>query len=141
MQACKLTCQTEMLNMSTVLQPVEKLAKGLVSVILALSLVAARADFLWLGNSDLLSFSAGQKHRKQTVLLRRILLLEVSFWRAITLAPYSFSCSTFTLHCCVCDAAEPPACCMLELHHAPFNSHSHSHSHSLSTTCMFCTPL
>ena len=67
-----------LLDMSTVLQPVEKLAKGLVSVILALSLIAARADFLWLGNSELLNFAARQKHRKQTVWLRRILLLEVS---------------------------------------------------------------
>ena len=67
-----------MLNLSCVLQPVEKLAKGLVSVVLALSLIAARADFLWLGNSELLNFAAGQKQRKQTVWLRRILLLEVS---------------------------------------------------------------
>ncbi|KAL3150258.1 hypothetical protein ABBQ32_000110 [Trebouxia sp. C0010 RCD-2024] len=57
-------------------KPVEKVAKGLVSVVLALSLIAARTDFLWIGNSELLNRFAGQKHRKQTVWLRRILLLE-----------------------------------------------------------------
>lgn len=86
------------MDMPSVLQPVEKLAKGLVSVILAVSLVAARADFLWLGNSELLKFSAGQKQRKQTIWLRRILLLEVSFRTAITLAQYSLSHYTFTLY-------------------------------------------
>lgn len=59
------------------MQPIEKIAKGLVKVILALSLIAARADFLWLGNSKLLNYSAGQRNRKQTTWLRRILLLEV----------------------------------------------------------------
>ncbi len=61
------------------MQQVEKLAKGAVSVILALSLIAARADILWVGNSPLLNYSAGQKKRKQTVWLRRILLLEVGW--------------------------------------------------------------
>lgn len=60
------------------LQAVEKIAKSGVLVILALSLIAARADFLWIGNSPLLNFSARQKRDKQTVWLRRILLLEVS---------------------------------------------------------------
>ena len=86
------------LNMHSVLQPVEKLAKGLVSVILALSLVAARADFMWLGNSELLNYSAGRKQRKQTIWLRRILLLEVSFCTSITSAQYSLSHHTFTWH-------------------------------------------
>jgi len=61
------------------MQQVEKLAKGAVSVILALSLIAARADILWVGKSPLLNYSAGQKKRKQTVWLRRILLLEVGW--------------------------------------------------------------
>lgn len=67
-----------MLNIPSMVQPVERVAKGLVSVVLAVSLFAARADFLWLWNSELLNHSAGQKRRKQTVWLRRILLLEVS---------------------------------------------------------------
>ena len=61
------------------MQQVEKLAKGVVSLIFALSLVAARADILWVGNSPLLNYSAGRKRRKQTVWLRRILLLEVGW--------------------------------------------------------------
>lgn len=59
-------------------QPLERLAKAAVRVILALSLVAARADFLWIGNSPLLNYSAGKNRRKQAVWLRRILLLEVT---------------------------------------------------------------
>lgn len=65
------------------MQQLEKLGKGAVSVILALSLIAARADILWIGNSPLLNYTAGQKKRKQTVWLRRILLLEVG-WPAHT---------------------------------------------------------
>ena len=61
------------------LQAVEKIAKSGVAVILALSLIAARADLLWIGNSPLLNFNARQKRDKQTVWLRRILLLEVHF--------------------------------------------------------------
>ena len=59
------------------MQQLEKVAKGAVSIVLALSLIAARADILWVGNSALLNYSAGQKKRKQTVWLRRTLLLEV----------------------------------------------------------------
>ena len=59
------------------MQQLERLAKGAVSLNLALSLIAARADILWIGNSPLLNYCAGQKKRKQTVWLRRILLLEV----------------------------------------------------------------
>ena len=58
------------------MQATERLAKGMVSVILALSLIVARADILWVFNSPLLDYSAGQRTRKQTVWLRRILLLE-----------------------------------------------------------------
>ena len=138
------------MNMSNVLQPVEKLAKGLVSVVLALSLVAARADFLWLGNSELLNYSAGQKQRKQTVWLRRILLLEVSFWTVMALALYSLSYCTFTLPSCVWGAAEPSACRLPEWHHASLNRQGLRWSanlnqllcsHSHCTTCMSHTPL
>lgn len=59
------------------MQPVDKLAKSLVSVILAVSLAAARTNVLWTGNSPLLNYSAGIEKRKQTVWLRRLLLLEV----------------------------------------------------------------
>lgn len=59
------------------MQLTEQVAKGAVSVILALSLITARADLLWTGNSRLLGYSAGQIKRKQTVWLRRIMLLEV----------------------------------------------------------------
>lgn len=80
---------------------VEKLAKGVVSLIFALSLVAARADIIWVGNSPLLNYSAGRKRRKQTVWLRRILLLEtlaachglasglLHHWETILYAPTS----------------------------------------------------
>ena len=109
-----LTCLSDrMLNASNALQPIEKLAKGLVSVVLALSLVAARADFMWLGNSELLNFSAGQKQRKQTVWLRRILLLEVSYWTDILLAPHSLSgctCPPATALPLVWDNAQPCGC-------------------------------
>ncbi|DBA78769.1 TPA: inducible alternative oxidase 2, variant 2 [Trebouxia sp. C0004] len=79
----------------------EKLAKGAVSMILALSLIAAGADILWVGNSPMLNYSAGQKKRKQTVWLRRILLLEtlaachglasglLHHWETILYAPTS----------------------------------------------------
>ena len=60
------------------MQGVEQLAKFLVGGILAFSLIAARADILWIGNSRLLNASASRKHQKQTVWLRRILLLEVN---------------------------------------------------------------
>lgn len=59
------------------MQPVDKVAKSLVSVILAVSLVAARTNLLWIGNSPLLNYSAGIEKRTQTVWLRRLLLLEV----------------------------------------------------------------
>lgn len=58
-------------------QTVDKIAKALVGGILAISLVTARADVLWAGNSPLLNFAAGQKNKKQAVWLRRLLLLEV----------------------------------------------------------------
>ena len=60
------------------MQVVEQIAKSAVAAILALSLIAAQADFLWIGNSSLLNASASQKRRKQTVYLRRILILEAS---------------------------------------------------------------
>ena len=59
------------------MQPTEQVAKGVVSVVLALSLITARSDVLWIGNSPLLNYTAGKKQRKQAVWLRRILLLEV----------------------------------------------------------------
>lgn len=59
------------------MQLTEQIAKSGVAVILALSLIAARADLLWIGNSPLLNASARKRHDKQTVWLRRILLLEV----------------------------------------------------------------
>jgi len=118
------------------MQQVEKLAKGAVSVILALSLIAARADILWVGNSPLLNYSAGQKKRKQTVWLRRILLLEVGWPEHTSRAAQAIRVITNVAHmqcspCCSgakqpCYTALPPNSSMQRLAASSVTSSSYS---------------